>query len=30
VGDTVTIVVSRKGQQIEIKTELEELQQQQP
>lgn len=30
VGDTVTIVVSRKGQQIEIKTVLEELQQQQP
>lgn len=30
VGDTVTIVVSRKGQEIEIKTELEELQQQQP
>jgi serine protease Do len=29
VGDTVTIVVSRKGQQIEIKTVLEELQQQQ-
>ena len=28
VGDTVTIVVSRQGQQIEIKTELEELQQQ--
>ena len=28
VGDTVTIVVSRKGQQIEIKTVLEELQQQ--
>ena len=28
VGDTVTIVVSRKGQEIEIKTELEELQQQ--
>lgn len=26
VGDTVTIVVSRNGQQIEIKTELEELQ----
>lgn len=26
VGDTVTIVVSRGGQQIEIKTELEELQ----
>jgi len=26
VGDTVTIVVSRKGQQIEIKTVLEELQ----
>ena len=30
VGDNVTIVVSRKGQQIEIKTVLEELQQQQP
>lgn len=30
VGDTVSIVVSRKGQQIEIKTVLEELQQQQP
>lgn len=30
VGDTVTIVVSRKGQQIEIKTVLEELEQQQP
>ena len=30
VGDTVAIVVSRKGQQIEIKTVLEELQQQQP
>ena len=30
VGDTVTVVVSRKGQQIEIKTVLEELQQQQP
>ena len=30
VGDTVTIVVSRKGQQLEIKTVLEELQQQQP
>ena len=30
VGDTVTIVVSRKGQQIEIKTVLEALQQQQP
>ena len=30
VGDTVTIVVSRKGQQMEIKTVLEELQQQQP
>ena len=30
IGDTVTIVVSRKGQQIEIKTVLEELQQQQP
>ena len=29
VGDTVTIVVSRQGQQIEIKTVLEELQQQQ-
>ena len=29
VGDTVTIVVSRSGQQIEIKTVLEELQQQQ-
>lgn len=28
VGDTVTVVVSRKGQQIEIKTVLEELQQQ--
>lgn len=28
VGDTVTIVVSRKGQQIEIRTVLEELQQQ--
>jgi serine protease Do len=26
VGDTVTVVVSRDGQQIEIKTELEELQ----
>ena len=30
VGDTVTIVVSRNGQEIEIKTVLEELQQQQP
>lgn len=30
VGDTVTIVVSRSGQQLEIKTVLEELQQQQP
>ena len=30
VGDTVTVVVSRSGQQIEIKTVLEELQQQQP
>ena len=30
IGDTVTIVVSRKGQQLEIKTVLEELQQQQP
>ena len=30
VGDTVTVVVSRKGQQLEIKTVLEELQQQQP
>ena len=30
VGDTVTIVVSRKGQELEIKTVLEELQQQQP
>ncbi|MBQ9272524.1 MAG: trypsin-like peptidase domain-containing protein [Mogibacterium sp.] len=28
VGDTVTIVVSRKGQQVEIKTVLEELQEQ--
>ena len=27
VGDTVTVVVSRGGQQIEIKTVLEELQQ---
>ena len=30
VGDTVTVVVSRNGQEIEIKTVLEELQQQQP
>ena len=30
VGDTVSVVVSRNGQQIEIKTVLEELQQQQP
>ncbi len=30
VGDTVTVIVSRKGQEIEIKTVLEELQQQQP
>ena len=30
VGDTVTIVVSRNGQEIENKTVLEELQQQQP
>ena len=30
IGDTVTIVVSRNGQEIEIKTVLEELQQQQP
>ena len=30
VGDTVTIAVSRNGQEIEIKTVLEELQQQQP
>lgn len=30
IGDNVTIVVSRNGQQIEIKTVLEELQQQQP
>ena len=29
VGDVVTVVVSRQGQQIEIKTELEELQTQQ-